>query len=267
MDLSIIIVNYKSRNKLENCLNSIYSSDLSFLNYELMVIENASGDELFDLQEKYNFNLIISNKNLGMGGGNNLGIKQAQGEFILILNPDTIINAEAVRVLINKLKNDDSIGVIAPKLTYADGDLQYSCARFPSFFMPLLRRTFLGLYFQEERDNFMMKDFDHKSSREVDWLMGSCLMFRRSWSTISGEIYWPLFDERYLMYFEDIDLCREIKKHGKKVVYEASVEIIHDHARASAKNPWYIALFKDKIAWVHIFSWFKYFLKWGLKRK
>jgi GT2 family glycosyltransferase len=67
------------------------------------------------------------------------------------------------------------------------------------------------------------------------------------------------------MYFEDIDLCREIKRNGKKVIYEPSAVIIHDHARESAKNPWYIALFKDRITWIHISSWLKYFMKWGFK--
>ena len=111
----------------------------------------------------------------------------------------------------------------------------------------------------------MMTDFDHKTTREVDWLMGSCLMLKKSWALENGEIYQPMFDSRYFMYFEDIDLCREIKKHGKKIVYEPRAVVIHDHARDSAKNPWYIALFKDKITWVHIFSWLKYFMKWGFR--
>ena len=112
----------------------------------------------------------------------------------------------------------------------------------------------------------MMTDFNHEDSIEVDWLMGSCLMFKKSWLTNDGSIYRPLFDKRYFMYFEDIDLCREIKMHGKKVIYEPRAVIIHDHARESAKNPWYLALLKDKITWVHIFSWLKYFKKWGFKK-
>ena len=265
MDLSIVIVNYKSRFKLENCLASIYGADLSFLNYEIIVVDNASGDELFDLQEKYNFNLIISNRNLGMGEGNNLGIKEARANYVLVLNPDTLINSEAIKILFNRLSSEEGIGLIGPKLVYADGSLQFSCSRFPTFFVPILRRTFLGEYFKKTRDSFMMTDFDHRESRVVDWLMGSCLMFKKSWTLDNGEIYQPRFDARYFMYFEDIDLCREIKKHGKKVIYEPSAVITHDHARESAKNPWYIALFKDRITWIHISSWLKYFMKWGLK--
>ncbi len=265
MDLSIVIVNYKSRSKLENCLISIYEADLSFIKYEVIVVENASGDELFDLQEKYNFNLIISNKNLGMGEGNNLGIKEARADYVFILNPDTVINSEAVKILFKRLSSEDEIGLIGPKLVYADGSLQSSCSRFPTFFVPILRRTFLGEYFKKTRDSFMMIDFDHQTSSEVDWLMGSCLMFKKSWGLENGETYQPRFDARYFMYFEDIDLCREIKKHGKKIVYDPSAIIVHDHARESAKNPWYIALLKDKITWIHISSWLKYFMKWGFR--
>lgn len=266
MDLAIIIVNYKSIDKLKVCLESIKKSDLSFLSHEVIVVENASGDNLVELSNAYNFKLIISNKNLGMGEGNNLGIQEANSEFILVLNPDTIINGEAIKTLYYRLKNDESIGLIGPKLVYPDGSLQYSCSRFPTFFVPILRRTFLGEYFKKTRDDFMMTGFDHEKSSDVDWLMGSCLFFRKSWSLANGEIYSPKFDKRYFMYFEDIDLCKEIKHHEKRVVYEPAAVIIHDHARESAKNPWYVAIFKDKITWIHIASWLKYFAKWGFKR-
>ena len=265
MDLSIIIVNYKSKKKLENCLKSIYTSDLSFIKHEVIVVENNSGDDLSNLKNQYNFDLIISEHNLGMGEGNNLGIKEARGEYILVLNPDTVINAEAIKILFSRLRVESKIGLIGPKLVYPDGSLQYSCSHFPSFFMPILRRTFLGDYFKKYRDHFMMYDFDHQQSIKVDWLMGSCLMFRKSWFKGDGCLYQPLIDKRYFMYFEDIDRCREIKRNGKQVVYEPKAVIVHNHARESAKHPWYIAIFKDKITWIHISSWFKYFLKWKLK--
>jgi hypothetical protein len=131
--------------------------------------------------------------------------------------------------------------------------------------MPLLRRTFLGEYFKKSRDAFMMLDYNHQEIKEVDWLMGSCLMFRRNLTLPGGEIYAPRFDERYFMYFEDTDICRTIGTKGFKVVYNPQAIIIHDHQRESARHPWYIAIFRDRITWVHIISWFKYFIKWGLK--
>jgi len=260
MDLSIIIVNYRNRPKLLSCLQSIRIS-VSQINYEIIVVDNNSGDDLGDLPVR----LINSPKNLGMGGGNNLGIEQAGGEYILILNPDTVIQEQAINVLLGYLKNNPQVGIIGPKLIYPDGNLQYSCAHFPKIYMPILRRTFLGDYFALLRDHFQMADFNHNAIKEVDWLMGSCLMFKKEIKLADGTIFKPRFDQRYFMYFEDTDLCRQTWTKGLKVVYNPEAVVIHDHARESAKYPWYLAIFLDRLAWRHINSWLRYFLKWGIK--
>lgn len=267
MDLSIIIVNYKSKAKLQSCLQSIFDLKLN-LNFEVIVVDNNSGDDLSDLKGRFSdIKIIISSKNLGMGGGNNLGIASASGKYILVLNPDTIVKAGAIEKLYDYLNQNNDVGLIGPKLLYPDGTLQLSCSKFPKFFIPILRRTFLGNYFKEVRDSFTMVNFDHNSIAEVDWLMGSCLMFKKKQIDRAGNEYNPLFDERYFMYFEDTDLGRTIKAKGLKVVYNPEAVVIHNHARESAKNPWYIAIFKDKITWTHIISWLKYFLKWGFSVK
>jgi len=268
MDLSIIIVNYKSQTKLINCLRSIRSSGVGQNQYEIIVVDNHSQEDLSLLKKDYpEIRLIESQKNLGMGGGNNLGIKAASGEYILVLNPDTFIMPGAITILIDYLRTNRKVGLVGPKLLYPDRSLQYSCARFPKVYIPLLRRTFLGYYFPKLREDFRMADFDHNIIRTVDWLMGSCLMFRRELRQPDGQIFRPEFDERYFMYFEDTDLCRQIWTKGWPVVYNPEAIVIHDHARDSAKFPWYIAVFVDKLSWVHIISWIKYFAKWGLKNK
>jgi len=266
MDLSIIIVNYKSKAKLDNCLSSIFKVDRQNKNWEIIIIDNNSGDDLKDIINKYSgLRFIQSACNLGMGGGNNSGIAQAQGEYILILNPDTVIIEGAITTLFNYLKNNSNVGLVGPKLLYPDGKLQLSCSYFPKFFIPILRRTFLGDYFKKIRDRFTMSDFDHSYIKEVDWLMGSCLMFKKKQTLKDGSEFLPRFDERYFMYFEDTDLARTFNKHGLKVIYNPEAIVIHDHARESAKYPWYIALFRDRLAWIHIDSWIKYFIKWGFK--
>jgi len=266
MDLSIIIVNYKSKEKLRACLESIKHDDFSDLEYEIILVENNSGDDLSDvLAFDSDIKLILSKRNLGMGRGNNLGIKEASGNYVLVLNPDTILKRPTIKILLNYIKEHQEVGLVGPKLFYPDGNLQLSCAKFPSFFVPVLRRTFLGDYFKEIRDKFTMSEFNHNSIKEVDWLMGSCLMFKREIELGEGKTFRPLFDERYFMYFEDIDLAREFKKNGFKRVYNPEAVVIHDHSRESAKHAWYIAVFKDKLTWVHIMSWFKYFIKWGFK--
>jgi hypothetical protein len=266
MELSIIIVNYRNKNKLETCLHSILKAEQPSFDYEIILVENNSGEDLNSLiKMSGNISLLNSQKNLGMGGGNNLGIERAQGDYILVLNPDTVIKDGAILTLLNYLKANPDVGIVGPKLLNPDGSLQYSCSRFPSFFMPILRRTFLGDYFSESRDSFQMMDFSHDVIKEVDWLMGSALMFKKSIILSTGEIWEPRFDERYFMYFEDTDICRSAQAKNLKVVYNPEAILIHDHARESAKHPWYIAIFLNLLIWRHIGSWIKYFLKWGIK--
>lgn len=255
MDISIIIVNYLSKKKLINCLNSIREANLDNLTYEIIVVENNSGDDLSDLNY-LNLKLVNSPCNLGMGGGNNLGIENSRGDFILISNPDIVYEKDTIKSLYIYLKENKEVGLVGPKLLNPNLSLQYSCIRFPKIYIPLLRRTAIGDFFSAKLDHYLMKNTDHEKIQEVDWLLGACFMVRRS------EIVGKLFDERYFMYFEDVDLCRQINERGQKVVYYPLVKVIHDHIRQSAFNPWYLSLFKDRIAREHLKSAIRYFYKW-----
>lgn len=265
MSVSIIIVNYKSQDKLRRSLESIVACVPKELLREVIVVENNSGDVLDNLREEFGFKLLLSPKNLGMGGGNNIGLKVAQGEFALVLNPDTVLTPGALETLHNYLKKHEEVAIVAPKLLYPDQTLQFSCFEFPRFYTPILRRTFLGDYFKSKRDGFMMEHYDHNKIMEVDWVMGSCFLMRKI-KHHSGERF-MLFDDRYFMYFEDTDLCRQLKRLGYKIVYNPEAVVIHDHRRESAKKPWYIAPFTEKLAQEHIKSWLKYFAKWWAKRR
>lgn len=255
MDISIIIVNYKSKDKLITCLNSINNSNLTGLNYEIIVVENNSGEDLNDLSFP-NLKIVISPDNLGMGGGNNLGIRNSSGDFILISNPDIVFESNTIADLYNYFKNDSSIGLIGPKLINPDSSLQHSCVRFPKLYIPFLRRTSIGCLFPTVLDNYLMRQVDHDQIQAVDWLLGACFMVRRA------EIIDQLFDERYFMYFEDVDLCRQIHQRGQRVIYYPVVKVVHNHARQSALDPWYRSLFTDRIAREHLKSAVRYFYKW-----
>ncbi|MCF7820477.1 MAG: glycosyltransferase family 2 protein [Candidatus Pacebacteria bacterium] len=260
MDISIIIVNYNTAFKTLACLQSIFTSDLEGINFEVIVVDNNSKDNMGPmLKEKYpQVKFIESLKNVGMGEGNNIGIRNSQGDFILILNPDTLLFKSAILNMYNYLQLYKDVGIVGPKLLNSDKTLQYSCARFPKCYTPIIRRTFLSNYFKKHIAWFLMHDFSHEEIKEVDWLMGSCLLIRRS--------SWSFFDKRFFMYFEDIDLCRRAWHNSFKVVYLPQARVIHDHQRASAKLVWYLALFKNKIAREHIKSWLKYFYKWKIER-
>lgn len=260
MDISIIIVNYKSKEKLKNCLLSIKKADMRNINFEVIVVENNSGDSI---EENYSWmKLIKSDKNLGMGGGNNLGIKHAKGKYILISNPDIVFEKDSIFKLYNYLKDNNDVALVGPKLLNPDKSLQYSCARFPKIYLPLLRRTAIGNFFPNYLDKYFLKNESYDKIKEVDWLLGACFLVRKDEMFLEEN---KLFDERYFMYFEDVDLCRRIKEEKRKVIYLPQAIAIHDHLRSSARMAWYLAIFRDKLARQHIRSWWRYFLKWKFK--
>lgn len=262
MDISIIIVNFNSLTKTLRCIESIKKSDFKSLSYEIIVVDNNSSEaDISVLKNQYpGVTLLKSEINLGMGGGNNFGARQARGEFIVILNPDTYLNDLSLFRLYDYLKNHSEAGLAAPKLLYPDGSLQYTCLRFPKFYLPLIRRTFFGKFAKEKINYFTMSDFDHMSIKEVDWVQGSCFMVKTDlFNKVGG------FDERYFMYFEDTDFCRKIWNEGYKVIYLPEAVVVHDHSRESAEGKWFLAPFTNRLAREHIKSWIKYFIKWGFK--
>ncbi|MCK5211207.1 glycosyltransferase family 2 protein [Candidatus Parcubacteria bacterium] len=260
MDLSIIIVNYRDTEKILACLKSVAESDLSGIEYEVIVVDNGV---IENIEAQVSLAIptaryISNKKNLGMGAGNNVGIKKAEGEYVLVLNHDTRLQAEAAKNMLAYISRKKKVALVAPELVYPDGEHQDSCFRFPSFWLPFYRRTFIGKFFKSQLDAFLLKNIDKRMPMEVDWVMGSCLLIRKSALEKIGNG----FDERFWMYFEDIDLCHQLWQAGYKVIYFPTVQVVHDHGRGSAKKPWFIAPLTNRLARAHIISWLKYFWKW-----
>ncbi|OGF27101.1 hypothetical protein A2303_03320 [Candidatus Falkowbacteria bacterium RIFOXYB2_FULL_47_14] len=259
MDISIIILHWKNIVKTTKCLDSIKASDLGALTREIIVVDNGSEDNVADtLKNRYpEVILVASAKNLGMGGGNNLGIKRARGDFLFILNDDIVLKRDSLRILYERMRSDGNIGLSAPRLVNADGTFQPSCFRFPTFMTPVLRRTFLGKIFRKRLEDYVAGEDSSESERECEWVMGSSLLVRKAVLDRIGA-----FDERFFMYFEDTDLCRRIREAGFRVEYCPGSVVVHEHSRGSAKKAWYIAPFTDKLAREHIKSFLKYLWKW-----
>jgi len=259
MLLSLVSLNYKSKGLLKQCLKGIRLLKLSFP-YEVIVVDNASGDGCGEMikNEFPEVRFIQSNTNHGYAGGNNLGLKIANGEYIMIVNPDIAMLTNEIDKMLDYMKNYPGIGILGPKLINPDGTIQYSCYKFPTFFIPFFRRTFLGSLpiLDNKVKNYLMANWDHKENREVDWLLGGCLLIRK---TLLDKI--GLLDERFWMYFEDVDICRRAWEAGYKVVYFAESEVVHYHRRTSADTSWLFGLFK-KVTREHIKSWLKYFAKY-----
>jgi GT2 family glycosyltransferase len=261
MDISIIILNYKSKGFTMACLKSIMEADFSNLKYEIIVVDNDSDDSIGEiLAWQYPQVVFIQNdKNIGMGAGNNVGIKKANGKYVAIMNPDTIAFRDTFIKLYEYMEVNLEVGVVGPLQLNPDKSIQNSCYRWHSLLTPLYRRTFLSKFSfaKKDIDRLLMKDYDHKLTREVDWLLGSFLFVHKKAIADVG-----LFDERYQLYFEDTDWCRMFWEKKWKVVYNTDAKIIHNHNRESAKVAWY-KFFTNKTTRWHIASWIKYLKKWG----
>jgi len=263
MDISIIILNYKSRGLALNCVKSIKEADFNNLKYEIIVVDNNSSDGVGEiLAWQYpDVKFIQNKKNLGMGAGNNVGIKKAQGKYVVIMNPDTIAFVDTFKKLYDFMEVNPESGLAGPKQFYPDKTIQNSCYRWYNLFTPVYRRTPLGKLPWAKKDvaRFLMEDFNHNSEKEVDWLLGSFLFCRR---VCLNQI--KLFDQRFFMYFEDTDLCRRAWNKNWKVVYYPDSQIIHNHKRQSAEDPWY-KFFWNRTSRAHVVSWIRYLRKWGVR--
>ncbi len=269
MDISIIILNYKSKGFTFNCIKSIKEADFTVdgkeLRYEIIVVDNNSEDSIGQiLAWQYPDITFIQNKiNVGMGAGNNVGIRRAHGDFIVIMNPDTLAGKNTFVKLYSYMRANPKVGIAGPRQLNPDRSIQYSCYRWHGFFTPLFRRTPLGnfRFAQKELNRYLMVDFDHQTVREVDWLLGSFMFIREKALREIG-----LFDERFFLYFEDTDLCRRFWQKDWRVVYYPAAEVVHNHNRQSAKTHWY-KFFLNPATRQHILSWLKYLHKWGLKKE
>ncbi|MFH1192574.1 MAG: glycosyltransferase family 2 protein [bacterium] len=265
MELSIIILNYKYKDLARVCLKNLKAADLN-LRYEIIVVDNASDDGIGGMLSKdfTDVKFIRLKKNRGYSAGNNAGIRYSKGKYVLILNPDITVLEGAIENMYNFMSARLDVGMAAPQLLNPNGTIQRSCMRFHDFFIPIYRRlSFLQKfsYVKNKLDKFEIADWDHDSSREVDWFLGACLMIRKDVFNKIG-----LFDERFFLFFEDTDFCRRVKNAGWKVYYLADAKVIHLDERLSNKAEGLKAL-KNRTTWTHIASWGKYFWKWKGARR
>lgn len=270
MDLSIIILNYNNKNLAKELLRNLAELNLPY-DYEVIVVDNASYDGMqnivHDYNEKYKdswkeLRYFQSEKNGGFAYGNNIGIKQAKGKYVMIMNPDLAILSDAVEKLYNYMEKNKDVGLAGPRLINADKSVQYSCTEFPDWKLPLYRRTFLGNTDKGKKwlFHYLMKDHDHYKDSFVPSLFGACLIIRKSSLEKVG-----LLDERYFMYMEDLDWSRRFWEEGYKVAYVGSAEIIHLHRRQSAGESLPKTLF-SRSARHHIISFIKYLIKFKDKK-
>ncbi len=231
--LSICIVNYQAREYLRNCLHSILANPPEG-EFEIIVVDNRSSDGSVEmLQQEFPQAMLIENpRNLGFTVPMNQALQRARGEFLLQLNPDTIVHPQALVRLIAFMREHPEAGICGPKVLNTDGSLQAPCRRVES--RPCAVITyFLGLHklFPKSRlfGQYLMNYMDEDVTHEVSGVAGSCMLIRRQVIEQIGYL-----DERFFAYQEDADYCFRARKAGWKIYYVPSAQITHYGGRGGS---------------------------------
>lgn len=226
MQLSIIIVNFNTKDILKNCLDSAMKNSEG-VDYEVIVVDNASSDGSQDLVRKEfsRVKLICNRENLGFAKANNQGIKAAKGKYLLLLNSDTILLDKVLVKALSFIEDRKDAGIVGCKVLNPDRTLQFSCYHFPGFMMELL--FFTKDIIKSGNNPFAyyryMKYWDHGTIRKVDCLAGCFLLIKKEVFDEAGYL-----DEKFFMYHEDSEFCLRVKRRTKyKVYYYPEPEIIH----------------------------------------
>lgn len=233
IDLSIIIVSWNVKDYLRQCLRSIraHTKDMS---YEIFVVDNHSSDGSAEMvgREFPEVHLVENADNYGFAKANNQALVKAKGRFVLFLNPDTELLGNALKDMVVFMDSHPEASGMAPKLVYDDRSLQRSCRRFPSIFTDLMESLYLDERFPNSPffNRYRYGGWQFNDMRIVDQPAGASLLFRKSLLDGIGGM-----DERFFMYFEEVDLCYRVKKSGGNIFFVPSVTMVH-HANKSTEQ-------------------------------
>ncbi|MDZ7373460.1 MAG: glycosyltransferase family 2 protein [candidate division KSB1 bacterium] len=239
--LTVVVVTYNSAPHVEGCLSSLARAAEGFQTW-VRIVDNASGDRTAEIAEKVahtlqrpslRFELVRADSNLGFTRAMNLALAGTEAEFFLWLNPDVRVEQDCLRILRDVLEKDPRCGAVAPQLRNPDGTVQPSCRRFPRH-RDLFFELF-GLSRLFPRSPFFaawkMGDFDHRHPALVDQPQGACLLMRGEAVRDVG----PL-DERFVMFFSDVDYCRRLYQAGWHIRFEPAARATHEKGASVRQN-------------------------------
>ncbi len=238
VDVSIIIVNWNVMDLLDACLASIDNGHIAIQSpqadkptVEVIVVDSASSDNSVTMiQEQYPWvKLLAQTENVGFTRGNNLGLEQAQGRYLFLLNPDTEIVEYAIPQMLQYLEANPKVGILGPHTLNTDKTTQSSKRRFPTFTTALFESTWLQLFAPSSlMVSYYAEDIADDSIAEVDWVQGSAMMIRHEvYEQIGG------LDTDFIMYSEELDYCKRAKDNGWDVIYFGEAQIIHHGGKSS----------------------------------
>lgn len=214
--LSIIIVSYNCQEFIENCINSVLKNLPK--NSEIIVLDNDSKDGTYLRLQNFSskIKLIKSDQNLGFSKGNNKAAKLSSGEYLFFLNPDTEILGRDFKQLLEFYKKTPNVGIVAPKLMMENGEIQESVKHFPTIW-GAVKELIFGI--KNSYTQYVPKE---NYPIQVDSVYGAAML-------IKSELFWEVggFDEKFFLYYEDLDLCERLSQIGKTIYYFPGVKIRH----------------------------------------
>jgi len=218
--VSVVIVNFNSKNYLKNCIKFLIKNHINFIN-KIIIVDNASTDNSMNIIPNKLIKIIKQKKNYGFAKACNIGAKYCKGKYILFLNPDTRLYKNVIKKSLEFMENplNDKTAIIGPQMIF-NKKISISCSYFPN-----LLRFFsksVGLDLLLKNTGLFMRDFNHQTSRYVDQVIGAFFMVRK-------KIFFKLngFDERFFLFFEDVDFSLRVYNQGYKSFYNANIKCFH----------------------------------------
>jgi GT2 family glycosyltransferase len=248
---SVVILTWNSTDLLSACLASVPQGFAS-QSYEVLVVDNGSHG-LTPAALRYVFpwmQLVVNRKNRGVAPARNQGIRLARGEYVILLDDDTLVQVGAFARLLRYMDAHPDVALCGPKLVDLQGRLHLSCRLFPTFSDKLIRRFPLSFAQQISRA-VEMADWDHQSIRDVDYVIGACQVIRRAALNEVG-----FLDEKIFYGPEDVDLCLRLQQAGWRVVYNPQAVVVHKERRVARS-------FLSRLGWTHVWGVIHYFTKHG----
>ncbi len=231
--LSVVVLSWNTRDLTLACLAALFAETPRHAR-EVIVVDNGSADGSADaIAARFPAVRLVRNPdNRLYAAGNNQGAALAQGEFLCTLNSDTEVRPGALDLLVDFLRGHPDYGAVAPRLVDPDGTVQHACQRFPTFATALCFDSWWGTFWPGRvvQDRYLMRDFDHLASRDVDQPPGACfLMALAEWRRLGG------LDERLSLFYNDVDLSRRLWRSGRRIRYLAEAEVLH-HRGGSTRH-------------------------------
>ncbi len=258
MEVSVIIVNYNTFEITCNCIQSILDKTRG-ISFQIILVDNGSTDRnASEFKKKYpEIILIINDINLGFSKAVNLGIRNSEGEIILLINSDCVLENNAIKICHDYLKNHRDIGIVTGKLVSADMIAQHNCQRFPSVSLKLFELFRLQKILPASLSGKILLGpyFNYRESANPEWIWGTFFMFR---SGLLKLMPGHMLSDRFFLYGEDMEWCLEFRKQNIRIAFEPTAVIFHHSGKSGADKQRFITsntnqLLDDHYSRVHRF--------------